>query len=119
MRKKSMAGDPQQKNKPELLCGVAPKIADGSVTDRVGEPPPGALPECEQRPHRFGLQLSARLGTATIRGKGNGPWGVQSHSQRARDERERNQQEGNIPPGGWVTNEPTSRRTAAAAALLS
>lgn len=64
-----MAGDPQQKNKPELLCGVAPKIADGLVTDRVEQPPPGTLPEREEQPQRFGLQLSPRLGARNNKGK--------------------------------------------------
>lgn len=70
-----MAGDPQQKNKPELLCGVALKIADGLVTDRVEQPPPGTLPECEERPHCFGLQLSPRLGTRNHKEKRQQPLG--------------------------------------------
>lgn len=59
-----MAGDPEQKNKPELLCGVAPRIADGSVTGRVEQPPPGVLPEGEERPHRASASALTSFGNS-------------------------------------------------------
>lgn len=103
-----MAGDPQQKNKPELLCGVAPKIADGSVTDRVEQPPPGVLPECEERPHRFGLQLSPRLGTRDDKGKRQQPLGGFSHTAKGPGTRERGtgERKTSLLETGSLTSQP-------------
>lgn len=101
-----MAGDPQQKNKPELFCGVAPKIAGGSVTDGVGQPPPGALPEREQPPHRLGLQLALIWELRRQGGKATALGGF-SHTDQGPGE-------GNVPPGERVIKEPASGRTAAA-----
>jgi len=83
-----MAGDAQQKNKPELLCGVAPKIADGWVTARAEQPPPGALPSAKSSRTASAPGSHLVWEHATRRGEGSSPWGGQSRSQGAWDEHE-------------------------------
>lgn len=58
-QKKSTVGDPQQKNKPALLCGAVLKIAQGSTTDGAEAERSRAAAQHSAAP---GLQQSPTLG---------------------------------------------------------